>query len=143
MKPASEWIPFQNRLFVTPAFPDFTSGHSTFSGAASEVIRRYTGSDEFYDGVTRGDYDYDNDGELDLIGQYSFRPGKMKVDPSLPTTTRVLRWATLTEAANEAGYSRRLGGIHYLDADLRARAAGRQIGDQALDRASSLWNGQQ
>lgn len=141
MKPASEWIPFQGRLFVTPAFPDFTSGHSTFSGAASQVIRTYVGSDEFYDGVSRGDNDYDGDGERDLVGEYTFRPRSMKIDPSLPAKADVMRWATLTEAADQAGYSRRLGGIHYQDADLRARTAGKQIGTRALERASTLWNG--
>jgi hypothetical protein len=30
---ALEWIPYQRRTFVTPAFPGFISGHSTFSRA--------------------------------------------------------------------------------------------------------------
>lgn len=32
-------------LIVTPPFPDYTSGHSTFSGAASVVLASYFGTD--------------------------------------------------------------------------------------------------
>jgi hypothetical protein len=35
---AKEWIPYQRRTFVTPAFPGYISGHSTFSRAAAEVL---------------------------------------------------------------------------------------------------------
>jgi hypothetical protein len=31
----------------TPPFPEYTSGHSAFSAAAAEVLRRVTGSDTF------------------------------------------------------------------------------------------------
>jgi hypothetical protein len=136
-----QWIPFQLRTFVTPPFAEYTSGHSTFSGAASEVLRTFAGSDEFYDGVTRADIDYDGDGQLDLIGEFNFQPGTALIDPSLPSTIVRLRWNTLTEAANEAGLSRRFGGIHFQDGDLRARQAGRAIGGKAFSRASALWNG--
>ena len=31
-------MPYQKRTFVTPAFPGYISGHSTFSRAAAEVL---------------------------------------------------------------------------------------------------------
>src|SRR5262249_45473967 len=40
---AVEWVPYQKRTFVTPAFPGFASGHSTFSRAAAEVMAAFTG----------------------------------------------------------------------------------------------------
>jgi hypothetical protein len=42
-----DWLPYQRRNFVTPAFPGFISGHSTFSRAAAEVLARLTGSEYF------------------------------------------------------------------------------------------------
>lgn len=45
-------------LLPTPAFPEYVSGHSTFSGAAAEVLQRYFGRDDIaftasVDGVER------------------------------------------------------------------------------------------
>jgi hypothetical protein len=52
-----------------------------------------------------------------------------------------LYWATLSDAADEAGMSRRLGGIHFEQADLDARAGGRLVGAQAWEKAMSYWTG--
>ena len=38
------WSTYQRATFVTPAFPGFVSGHSTFSRAAAEVMAGITGS---------------------------------------------------------------------------------------------------
>jgi hypothetical protein len=40
-------------LLITPPFPDHTSGHSTFSGAASAILAAYFGSDRAFS--TQGD----------------------------------------------------------------------------------------
>jgi hypothetical protein len=48
-------------LIITPPFPDYVSGHSTFSGAASTVLAMFYGTDktaftsssDFLPGVTR------------------------------------------------------------------------------------------
>lgn len=140
-RPGEEWIPFQIRTFVTPAFAEFVSGHSTFSASSAEILRRYTGSDEYYDGVTRGLYDFDDNGELDLIGEFNCIPGATLIDSTIPSTAITLRWNTLSEAADEAGFSRLYGGIHFQDGDRRGRAMGRQIGDAAFEKAVSLFNG--
>ena len=48
---AIDWIPYQRRTFVTPAFPGYVSGHSTFSRAAAEVLTLMTGSAFFPGGL--------------------------------------------------------------------------------------------
>lgn len=53
----------------------------------------------------------------------------------------MLRWNTLKEAADDAGFSRRYGGIHFQDGDLYGRRVGEQIGLRALQRAREYWNG--
>jgi hypothetical protein len=52
-----------------------------------------------------------------------------------------LTWATFSEAADEAGMSRRYGGIHFKDGDLAGRRIGRQCGALAWAMAESYFNG--
>ncbi len=40
-----DWLPYQPATFITPPFAEYTSGHSTFSAAAAEVLKRSTGGD--------------------------------------------------------------------------------------------------
>src|SRR5437764_13644490 len=46
---AKGWVPYQRATFVTPAFPGYFSGHSTYSRSAAEVLTLLTGS-EFFPG---------------------------------------------------------------------------------------------
>jgi hypothetical protein len=133
------WRPYQPGTFVTPPFPDYVSGHSTFSGAAAEVLTQFTGSNEFYDGTTRLRRDYNGDGVLDMLGEYVATVNSNKIDTATPATPIRLQWATFQEAADEAGISRRYGGIHHQDADLHGRTMGKEIGELAFAKAQSLW----
>ena len=47
-----QWIPYQSPNVVTPPFPEYVSGHSTFSSAAAAILAKFTGSDSFGAGVT-------------------------------------------------------------------------------------------
>jgi hypothetical protein len=139
--PGAKWQPFQSLTFVTPAFSEYTSGHSTFSAAAAEVLRGVTGSGQLFDGTTQVPYDRNRDGVNDFVGEFIARPGSLAIEPGLPGQPVVLRWNTLKEAADEAGFSRRLGGIHFQDGDLLGRRVGEQIGQRALQRAREFWSG--
>ncbi|MFL6029993.1 MAG: FG-GAP-like repeat-containing protein [Gaiellaceae bacterium] len=118
------WVPYQKATFVTPAFPGFVSGHSTFSRAAAEVLAAYTGS-EYFPG-----------GEFTQM----FAPGYLKFEqgPSKPLT---LRWATYYDAADQAGLSRIYGGIHIAADDLAGRRIGSQVGKQAWALAERYFAG--
>ncbi len=135
----ADWRPYQNPTFVTPPFAEFTSGHSTFSAASAAVLSSFSGTDAFYDGTTRLGRDYDGDGEEDLMGRHVVEPGFLMFEDG-PAQTITLQWGTLWEAADEAGMSRRYGGIHFQDGDLRGREAGAQVGAQAFDMAQLFWN---
>lgn len=52
-----------------------------------------------------------------------------------------LRWSTFSEAADQAGLSRRLGGIHFRSGDLGGREMGERIGKQAWVQATRYFNG--
>jgi PAP2 superfamily len=117
------WIPYQLGTFPTPPFPEYISGHSSFSAAGATVLELFTGSDAFGDSVI-------------------FAPGSSKVEPGLtPSHSITLRWETFTDAANQAGISRRYGGIHFKAGDLTGRAIGRIVGYQAYIKAERLWSG--
>ena len=36
---ARNWLPYQRANFITPPFPEYVSGHSTFSAAAAEILQ--------------------------------------------------------------------------------------------------------
>jgi hypothetical protein len=120
-----DWLPYQRRNFVTPAFPAFISGHSTFSRAAAEVLARLTGSEYFPGGFAS---------ETVPEGKYlSFERG-----PSAPIT---LQWARYYDAADQAGQSRLWGGIHVQPDDFGGRRVGQRVGFTALDLAAQYFDG--
>ena len=108
------WSTYQRPTFVTPAFPGFVSGHSTFSRAAAEVMTRITGSPYFPGGLP---------GRL-APGVTDLEPGPSEPSRSSgrPTTTRPTRPAVAL-----------WGGIHITADDVRAAAGGGvDVGKRAL-----------
>lgn len=136
-----QWRPFQRLTFITPGFAEYTSGHSTFSGCAAQILTRFTGSNRLFDPSVVLPWDRNGDGAGDILGEFRVRPGSLTIEPGLPAQEVVLRWNTLQEAADEAGVSRRFGGIHFQDGDLRARTMGLAIGELAFQRAIALSQG--
>lgn len=118
-----DWRPYQPDWFPTPPFAEYVSGHSTFSAAAAEILRRFTGSDAFGASVT-------------------VTAGDLGVEPGVPAQPVTLTWPTFSAAADEAGISRRYGGIHFQDGDLEGRRLGRRVAALVWDRAMAYLNGQ-
>jgi hypothetical protein len=117
------WLPYQASTFPTPPFAEYSSGHSTFSAAGAEILRLFTGSDAFGASVT-------------------IAAGSSKVEPgAVPAAPVTLAWPTFSAAADEAGISRRYGGIHFEQADLDGRIGGRKDADAAWAKAQSYWRG--
>lgn len=111
-----DWQPYQPDWFPTPPFAEYSSGHSTFSAAGAEILKRFTGSDWFGASVT-------------------ITEAPVGVEPGVPARPVTLAWQTFSEAADEAGLSRRLGGIHFADGDLIAREMGRAVAALAWEKA--------
>ena len=118
------WIPYQGLTVVTPPFPEYVSGHSTFSAAGARVIRSFFGSDTFGASVTI------------RAGTSRIEP-RTATQPGSPAKDVTLYWPTLSAAAAEAGQSRRYGGIHFQSGDMHARDLGREIGWDAWYKAQS------
>jgi hypothetical protein len=121
---ATRWVPYQLPTFVTPSFPAFASGHSTFSRAAAEVLTAFTGSQYFPGGVSG----------------YTIKAGSLKFELG-PTTDIRLEWATYYDASDQAGQSRLWGGIHIQADDLTGRVIGSQCGKEAWALAEKYYDG--
>jgi len=68
----------------------------------------------------------------------TFDPGSSVIELGLtPTQSVTLTWPTFTAAANEAGISRRYGGIHFKARDLAGRLVGQLVGLQTRYKALS------
>ncbi len=86
-------------LIPAPPFPEYTSGHSTFSAAAAAVLASFYGADAI-----------------------SFATGS----DGLPNVTRT--FASFSSAADEAGLSRIYGGIHFMTSNENGLTSGGQLG---------------
>jgi hypothetical protein len=91
-----DWIP----LMPSPTFPDYTSGHSTFSRCAATILARFLGTDAI---------PFSTPGEGLTDAKRSF-PG-------------------FSAAADEVGMSRVFGGIHFPSANYWGQAHGRTIAE--------------
>ena len=121
---ATSWVPYQLPTFVTPSFPAYVSGHSTFSRAAAEVLTAFTGSAFFPGG----------------LGGYVIPAGALTFEVG-PTTDIDLQWATYFDAADQAGQSRLFGGIHIQADDFTGRHLGSLCGRAAWQLALGYFAG--
>jgi PAP2 superfamily len=95
-EPQLMWMSF----IVTPPFPDYTSGHSTFSAAAATVLPLFFGTED-----------------LPFTTGSDFLPGVFR------------SFSTCQDAAEEAALSRIYGGIHFRSASEDGLQAGNSIGE--------------
>jgi hypothetical protein len=95
-EPELNWMSF----IVTPPFPDYVSGHSTFSGAAATVVALFYSTED-----------------LPFTIGSDFLPGVYR------------SFSTCLDAAEEAAVSRLYGGIHFRSANEDGLQAGISIGD--------------
>ncbi len=120
---AVEWVPYQRNTFVTPPFAGFTSGHSTYSRSAAELLTRFTGSAYFPGG----------------IGEFPVAANALLQFEIGPAEAITLQWARYYDAADQAGISRLFGGIHTASDDFNGRIAGAEIGAAAFDKALTYF----
>lgn len=102
-----EWRPYSPETFLCPPFPSYVSGHSCVSGACSEALRLFTGSDNFGH-------------EVKLV------PGAL-TEPDHIGDTVTIKFETFTKTADMAGLSRVLGGYHIKADNVEGLALGRKV----------------
>ena len=116
------WLPYQRSTFVSPAFAGYVSGHSAFSRAAADVLAAATGSEFFPNGMFT---------HLVPAGLLQHEEG--------PSVDIELQWATYGDAADEAGESRRYGGIHVAADDVAGRGLGAEVATLVWSEAQTYF----
>jgi hypothetical protein len=122
---ASEWWPYQRPTFVTPPFPGYISGHSTYSRAAAEVLTALTGDAYFPGGMS----------------QFEVKRNEFLVFEEGPSVDLTFQWATYRDAAEQSSLSRIWGGIHPPVDDIPGRLIGAKIGQEAFALATDYYDG--
>ncbi len=121
---AGNWWPYQKPSFVTPPFPGYVSGHSTFSQAAAKIMAKSTGSPYFPGGKS----------------DFHFKKNAFLTHENGPTEDVVLEYATYKDAADWTALSRIWGGIHPPADDINGRIMGQKVGKYAFSSADSLYS---
>lgn len=105
--------------FATPPYPDYTCALPTASGANTEVLRRFFGTDKVPYTLTV------NAAELSSPAL----PGIV-----IPQKSITRSYARLSQAAQESALSRVLAGIHFYEGCLLGVHYGEKVGKQAFQR---------
>ncbi len=98
---APDWVP----IIVTPPFPEYSSGHSVFSGAASTILNSIWGSNVGFTDSTEVQFGMD-----------------------------VRTFKSFNEAAEQAAVSRMYAGIHYRPACENGIKQGQDVGKYIVDK---------
>jgi PAP2 superfamily len=136
---------YQDSTFVTPPFAEFVSGHSTFSAASAFVLRSFFGSDEYGGSYTIKAGESKFEPRIDDPSNPKFVDGLTNVPNQgpgtvgyVPSADIVLSWPTFTAAAEEAGYSRLVGGIHIAAGNEGGLELGYMVGEAVWKRYQGL-----
>ena len=136
----AQWVPYQTAAFVTPPFPDFTSGHSNFTKSLSLTMTKWFGATLtkhpiVYDGLSwmstvfRGT-------SSSVFGDFVVPAHSSAIQPSVPAEPVTLSFSTWEDLATSAGMSRLYGGIHTMAAHTGAQAVAVLVDGYI----SSTWN---
>jgi len=123
LRPAADisgclWMPYQVANFVTPAFPDFVSGHSSYSKIFALVMTDWFGPTiPSTSPVTITNFQLFSPmfpaTDRQSFGTFVIPAGRSEIQPGIvPAAPVTLRFTTWADMAESAGLSRQWGGIH-------------------------------
>lgn len=131
----SVWKPYQESRLWTPPFPDYISGHSTFSSTAACILTKLLGSN-----LSNLNINLSNEEMLMLspifesnqfgnmnISDIIIQPDSSKIQKSVPNKEVHLIFDTWESMAESAGISRIYGGIHYPSSNTIALQVGKMV----------------
>lgn len=138
--PANLWVPFQPTNFVTPPFPDFPSGHSTFSQVLANVMTRWFGStlpSQTFT-TTTGTFVAPILPAVATVSLTAFpiAAGASDIQPGVvPAAPLTITFNTWQDMAESAGISRQYGGIHCQS----AHVGGQALANGLTSAVRSAW----
>ncbi|MBP6389739.1 MAG: vanadium-dependent haloperoxidase [Flavobacteriales bacterium] len=116
-----DWRPYSPDSFLCPPFPSYPSGHSTVSGGCARALELFTGSDKY--GV-----------------QVRLLPGWL-TEPGITTDSITLDFPTFSSTAEQAGFSRVLGGYHIQTDNVEGLTLGRKVADVVVAKCMAHIEG--
>ena len=135
------WVPYQETNFVTPPFPDFPSGHSAFSQTFANIMKKWFGPTI-----------QDRQRSLDTLKLISPIFSTTQINPfgtfympiessqiqinSVPSGILRFIYTTWQAMADEAGISRKYGGIHATSAHTSSQA----LANELTNTIDSVWS---
>ena len=134
------WFPYQMANFVTPPFPDFVSGHSTFSQTLANVMTSWFGATLPSQTFAPSNIELvapvlQNEITLALT-YFPVAAGASEIQPGeVPAAPLTLTFATWQDVADSAGISRLYGGIHCQSAN----AGGKALANALTPALATAW----
>jgi hypothetical protein len=136
------WIPYQESNFVTPPFPDFPSGHSAFSQSFANVMNAWFGPNIPTNPISMKNLHLISP----IFGEYQENPFGTFMIPArssqiqtnvVPASRLTFSYSTWQAMADEAGISRKYGGIHATSAHTSSQELANDL-HTALNTAWSI-----
>lgn len=129
------WTPYQETNFVTPPFPDFPSGHSAFSQSFANVMTDWFGSSISRDSIFMESLvllsPIFSKGQTQPFGTFTIPAKSSNIQTGVvPSTDLTFTYPTWQSMADEAGLSRKYGGIHATSAHTSSQALANQLHPQ-------------
>lgn len=139
---SSLWKPYQPDTFISPPFPDFISGHSTFSSVGARVLNKLIGNnllnlDLSIDGTFMKNVSplFSNNNKVEdrfYLHCFTIFPQSSEIDDTVPNKAITLTYNSWDDMALEAGLSRIYGGIHYDSSNYAGYLVGNKICNDIL-----------
>ncbi len=140
---SSLWKPYQPSTFITPPFPDFISGHSTFSAVGARILSKLIGSNLLnlnlsIDGTFMKNLSplFSNQNNVEdhvYLHCLTIFPKCSEFDPHVPNKAITLTYNSWDDMALEAGISRIYGGIHYDSSNYAGYLVGNKMSEEILN----------
>jgi hypothetical protein len=135
------WVPYQETNFVTPPFPDFPSGHSAFSQSFANTMINWYGVS-----IQEKEVSMNNirllspifqDSQTNTFGTFFIPAHSSQIQPSsVPSSLLRFSYTTWQALADEAGISRKYGGIHATSAHTSSQA----LANSLHSALQTVWN---
>lgn len=143
---SSLWKPYQPYTSITPSFPDFISGHSTFSSVGARILNKLIGNNLLnlnlsIDGTFMKYVSplFSNNNKIEdrfYLHCFTIFPQSSEIEHTVPNKAITLTYSSWDDMALEAGISRIYGGIHYDSSNY----AGYLVGNKISEDICSLFS---
>jgi hypothetical protein len=129
------WLPYQTSKLRTPPFPDYISGHSSFSSVGSYFMTKFFGNNIPSNINIEGNelkllsILFQNQQQSQQLNNIIIEPHCSQIEPTVPKKTINLKFKTWQELAESAAISRLYGGIHYPSSNIIGLEIGQKVAE--------------